>query len=114
MAAMKLLAGNSNRALAEAIAAHLGVPLCRSVVRRFADQEIWVEVLENVRGEDTFVIQSTSAPANDHLMELLIMVDALRRASARRITAVILISATPARIANRVRARPFRPSSSPI
>ncbi len=63
--------------------------LCRSVVRRFADQEIWVEVLENVRGEDTFVIQSTSAPANDHLMELLIMVDALRRASARRITAVI-------------------------
>jgi ribose-phosphate pyrophosphokinase len=89
MAAMKLLAGNSNRALAEAIAAHLGVPLCRSVVRRFADQEIWVEVLENVRGEDTFVIQSTSAPANDHLMELLIMVDALRRASARRITAVI-------------------------
>jgi ribose-phosphate pyrophosphokinase len=89
MAAMKLLAGNSNRALAEAIAAHLGVALCRSVVRRFADQEIWVEVLENVRGEDTFVIQSTSAPANDHLMELLIMVDALRRASARRITAVI-------------------------
>jgi ribose-phosphate pyrophosphokinase len=89
MAAMKLLAGNSNRALAEAIATHLGVALCRSVVRRFADQEIWVEVLENVRGEDTFVIQSTSAPANDHLMELLIMVDALRRASARRITAVI-------------------------
>ena len=89
MAAMKLLAGNSNRALAEAIAAHLGVALCRSVVRRFADQEIWVEVLENVRGEDTFVIQSTSAPANDHLMELLIMIDALRRASARRITAVI-------------------------
>ena len=88
MAAMKLLAGNSNRALAEAIAAHLGVALCRSVVRRFADQEIWVEVLENVRGEDTFVIQSTSAPANDHLMELLIMIDALRRASARRITAV--------------------------
>ena len=89
MAAMKLLAGNSNRALAEAIATHLGVPLCRSVVRRFADQEIWVEVLENVRGQDTFVIQSTSAPANDHLMEVLIMIDALRRASARRITAVI-------------------------
>lgn len=89
MAAMKLLAGNSNRALAEAIAAHLSVPLCRAHVRRFADQEIWVEVLENVRGQDTFVIQSTSFPANDHLMELLIMIDALRRASARRITAVI-------------------------
>ncbi len=89
MAAMKLLSGNSNRPLAEAIAAHLGVPLCRAVVRRFADQEIWVEILENVRGEDVFVIQSTSAPANDHLMELLIIIDALRRASARRITAVI-------------------------
>ena len=88
-AAMKLLAGNSNRALAEAIAAHLGVPLCRAQVRRFADDEIFVEILENVRGEDTFVVQSTSAPANDHLMELLIMIDALRRASARRITAVI-------------------------
>ncbi len=89
MAAMKLIAGNSNRALAEAIAGHLRVSLCRAVVRRFADQEIWVEVLENVRGQDVFVIQSTSAPANDHLMELLIMIDALRRASARRITAVI-------------------------
>ncbi|HXZ17376.1 MAG TPA: ribose-phosphate pyrophosphokinase [Roseiarcus sp.] len=86
---MKLLTGNSNRPLAEAIAAHLGISLCRAVVRRFADQEIWVEVLENVRGQDVFVIQSTSAPANDHLMELLIMIDALRRASARRITAVI-------------------------
>jgi len=89
MALMKLLSGNSNRALAEAIAAYLNLPLCRAVVRRFADQEIWVEILENVRGEDVFVIQSTSAPANDHLMELLIMIDALRRASARRITAVI-------------------------
>jgi ribose-phosphate pyrophosphokinase len=89
MAAMKLLAGNSNRPLAEAIAAHLGIPLCRAQVRRFADQEIWVEVLENVRGQDAFVVQSTSYPANDHLMELLIMIDALRRASARRITAVI-------------------------
>jgi ribose-phosphate pyrophosphokinase len=89
MAAMKLLAGNSNRPLAEAIAAHLGIPLCRAQVRRFADQEIWVEILENVRGQDTFVVQSTSAPANDHLMELLIMIDALRRASARRITAVV-------------------------
>ena len=89
MAAMKLLSGNSNRALAEAIAAYLNLPLCRSVVRRFADQEIWVEILENVRGEDVFVLQSTSAPANDHLMELLIMIDALRRSSARRITAVV-------------------------
>ena len=89
MAAMKLLSGNSNRALSEAIAAYLKLPLCRAVVRRFADQEIWVEILENVRGEDVFVLQSTSAPANDHLMELLIMIDALRRSSARRITAVI-------------------------
>ena len=86
---MKLLSGNSNRALAEAIAAYLRLPLCRAVVRRFADQEIWVEILENVRGEDVFVLQSTSAPANDHLMELLIMIDALRRSSARRINAVI-------------------------
>jgi ribose-phosphate pyrophosphokinase len=85
---MRLLSGNSNRPLAEAIGAYIGIPLCRAVVRRFADQEIWVEILENVRGQDVFVIQSTSAPANDHLMELLIMTDALRRASARRITAV--------------------------
>ena len=86
---MKLVAGNSNRPLAEAIAAYLKLPLTKSVVRRFADMEIFVEILENVRGEDVFVIQSTSAPANDHLMELLIVIDALRRASARRITAVI-------------------------
>jgi len=86
---MKLVAGNSNRPLAEAIAAHLNVPLSKCIVRRFADMEIFVEVQENVRGEDVFVIQSTSAPANDHLMELLILIDALRRASARRITAVI-------------------------
>ncbi|HEY8066056.1 MAG TPA: ribose-phosphate pyrophosphokinase [Methylosinus sp.] len=89
MAAMKILAGNSNRALAEAIAAYVGVPLCRAQVRRFADMEVFVEIQENVRGQDTFVVQSTSAPSNDHLMELLIMIDALRRASARRITAVI-------------------------
>jgi ribose-phosphate pyrophosphokinase len=86
---MKLLAGNSNRALAEAIAAHLSVPLTQAQVRRFADNEIFVVIEENVRGEDVFVIQSTSAPANDHLMELLICIDALVRASARRITAVI-------------------------
>jgi ribose-phosphate pyrophosphokinase len=86
---MKLVAGNSNRSLAEAISQYLEIPLARCTVRRFADQEIFVEVMENVRGEDVFVIQSTSYPANDHLMELLIIIDALRRASARRITAVI-------------------------
>jgi ribose-phosphate pyrophosphokinase len=86
---MKLVAGNSNRPLAEAIAAYLETPLARCIVRRFADMEIFVEVEENVRGEDVFIVQSTSAPANDHLMELLILIDALKRASARRITAVI-------------------------
>ena len=86
---MKLVAGNSNRPLAEAISGYLKVPLARASVRRFADMEIFVEIQENVRGEDVFVIQSTSFPANDHLMELLIMIDALRRASARRITAVV-------------------------
>ena len=86
---MKLVAGNSNRPLAEAIATYLKTPLAKCVVRRFADMEIFVEVQENVRGEDVFVIQSTSAPANDHLMELLIIIDALKRASARRITAVL-------------------------
>jgi ribose-phosphate pyrophosphokinase len=86
---MKLLAGNSNRALADAIAQHLKLPLTKAAVRRFADMEIFVEIQENVRGEDMFVIQSTSFPANDNLMELLIIIDALRRASARRITAVL-------------------------
>ncbi|HEY4807242.1 MAG TPA: ribose-phosphate diphosphokinase, partial [Roseiarcus sp.] len=86
---MKILAGNSNRPLAEAIAAYLGEPLTSCHVRRFADLEIFVEILENVRGRDAFIIQSTSYPANDNLMELLIMIDALRRASAQRITAVI-------------------------
>ncbi|MEW6642528.1 MAG: ribose-phosphate pyrophosphokinase [Pseudomonadota bacterium] len=87
--AIKLVAGNSNPALAEAIAAFLGQPLTKAIVRRFADMEVFVEIQENVRGSDVFVIQSTSYPANDHLMELLIITDALRRASARRITAVI-------------------------
>ncbi|AXK83263.1 ribose-phosphate pyrophosphokinase [Pseudolabrys taiwanensis] len=87
--AIKLVAGNSNPALAQGIAAHLGQQLTKAVVRRFADMEIFVEIQENVRGADVFVIQSTSFPANDHLMELLIIMDALRRASARRITAVI-------------------------
>jgi len=87
--AIKLVAGNSNPALAQAIGDHLKTPLTQAVVRRFADMEIFVEIQENVRGADVFVIQSTSFPANDHLMELLIIIDALRRASARRITAVI-------------------------
>ena len=87
--AIKLVAGNSNPRLAEAIAAYLRTPLTKAVVRRFADMEIFVEILENVRGMDVFVVQSTSYPANDHLMELLIIIDALRRASARRITAVL-------------------------
>lgn len=86
---MKLVAGNSNRALAEAIAAYLNIPLAKCMVRRFADMEVFVEIQENVRGEDVFVLQSTSFPANDHLMELLIMIDALRRSSAKRITAVV-------------------------
>ncbi len=86
---MKIFAGNSNETLAQQVAEHIDVPLGKANVRRFADQEIFVEILENVRGEDCFVLQSTSFPANDNLMELLIMIDALRRASARRITAVI-------------------------
>src|SRR5436853_6680750 len=87
--AIKLVAGNSNPALADAIAAYLATALTKAVVRRFADMEIFVEIYENVRGNDVFVIQSTSYPANDHLMELLIIIDARRRASARRITAVV-------------------------
>jgi ribose-phosphate pyrophosphokinase len=86
---MKILTGNSNRPLAEAISAKLALPLVKANIRRFSDNEIFVEILENVRGEDMFVLQSTSSPANDHLMELLITIDALRRSSARRITAVM-------------------------
>ncbi len=86
---IKIVAGNSNRPLAEAIGAYLETPLTKAVVRRFADMEIFVEIEENVRGRDVFVLQSTSFPANDHLMELLIIIDALKRASARRITATI-------------------------
>lgn len=86
---MKLFCGNSNPRLAEDIAKYLNIPLGKATVRRFADQEIFVELHENVRGRDVYVLQSTSYPANDHLMELLIMIDALRRSSARRITAVI-------------------------
>ena len=86
---MKLLSGNSNVVLAKAIADHLDTPLAQAEFKRFKDNEIFVEIQENVRGEDVFIIQSTSYPANDNLMELLIGIDALRRASARRITAVI-------------------------
>ncbi len=86
---MKLLAGNSNRTLAGAIAQYLDMPLTKAQVRRFADNEVFVTIDENVRGEDVFVIQSTSYPANDNLMELLICIDALKRASGRRITAVL-------------------------
>ena len=86
---MKLLAGNSNRALAEAVASHLDLPLTRAQVKRFADNEVWVTIDENVRGEDVFILQSTNYPANDNLMELLVCIDALKRASAKRITAVM-------------------------
>ena len=86
---MKLLAGNSNPTLTKRIADYLGIEISDVSVRRFADQEIFIEVHENVRGQDVFVVQPTSYPANDHLMELLILIDALRRASARRITAVV-------------------------
>ncbi|NVJ97213.1 MAG: ribose-phosphate pyrophosphokinase [Alphaproteobacteria bacterium] len=86
---MKILTGNSNPELAEAIAAYLNMPLAKAAVKRFSDQEVFVEIHENVRGEDVFLIQPTNFPANDHMMELLVTIDALRRASARRITAVI-------------------------
>jgi ribose-phosphate pyrophosphokinase len=86
---MKLLAGNSNLPLVKSIAAYLELPVTEASVRRFADEEVFVEIHENVRGEDVFVVQSTSFPANDNLMELLICIDALRRASAKRITAVL-------------------------
>jgi ribose-phosphate pyrophosphokinase len=81
---MKLLAGNSNRPLAEAITQHLKLPFTKALVRRFADMEVFVEVQENVRGEDMFVLQSTSYPANDNLMELLVIIDALRTRSDGR------------------------------
>lgn len=86
---MKIVAGNSNLPLAQSVAGDLGISLCQSSIRRFADGEIFVEILENVRGEDMFVMQSTCAPTNDNLMELLVILDALKRGSARRITAVM-------------------------
>src|ERR1700686_2069800 len=87
--AIRLVAGHSNSALAEAIGGGLGTPLTQATVRRLPDMEVFVEIQENVRGADVFILQSTSYPANDHMMELLIIIDALRRASARRITAVV-------------------------
>jgi ribose-phosphate pyrophosphokinase len=89
VARMKILTGNSNRPLAEAMAAYLNLPLTQASIRRFSDMEVFVEIHENVRGEDVFVVQSTSYPANDNLMELLVSIDALKRGSAHRITAVI-------------------------
>ncbi len=86
---MKIVSGNSNRPLAEAICSYLNLPMTKAVVKRFNDMEIFVEIQENVRGQDMFVVQSTSFPTNDHLMELLIIIDALKRASAKRITAVM-------------------------
>ncbi|MBA4118499.1 MAG: phosphoribosylpyrophosphate synthetase [Candidatus Puniceispirillum sp.] len=86
---MKLIAGNSNKPLALAVSKALGVPLTEAVITTYSDKEIFVEIQENMRGEDVFILQSTSYPANDHLMELLLTIDALRRSSARRITAVI-------------------------
>jgi ribose-phosphate pyrophosphokinase len=86
---MKILTGNSNRPLAEAMAAYLNLPLTQASIRRFSDMEVFVEIQENIRGEDVFVVQSTSYPANDNLMELLVCIDALKRSSAHRITAVI-------------------------
>ncbi len=86
---MKLIAGTSNLPLASAISSYLQIPLCQTTFRRFSDMEVFVEIEENIRGEDVFIIQSTSYPANDHLMEMLVALDALRRSSARRVTAVI-------------------------
>lgn len=86
---MRIVACNSNRPLAEAVSVYLGIPLAKAIIRRFSDMEVFVEIQENVRGEDVFVVQSTCFPANDNVMELLVTLDALRRGSARRITAVI-------------------------
>src|ERR1700760_871728 len=86
---MALFTGNANKALGHEIARHLGVPLGEAEVAKFSDGEVNVELIENVRGRDVFIVQSTCPPVNDHLMELLVLVDACRRASAARITAVV-------------------------
>ena len=110
---MKLLAGNSNPPLARAIAEELAAPLTKTQVKRFADNEVFAVIEENVRGEDVFIIQSTSYPANDNLMELLIMTDALVRASARRITAVVPYFGYARQDRKMAAAPPFPPSWSP-
>ena len=86
---MRIIAGNSNLPLSENVSKYLGEKLTDASIRRFADEEVYVEIKENIRGEDVFVIESLSYPANDNLMELLVIIDALKRASAKRITAVI-------------------------
>ena len=86
---MKIVSGNSNKPLSEEISKYLKVPLVKATIKKFPDKEIFVEIQENVRGEDVFVIQSTSFPANDHLMELLVTIDALKRGSAKRIAAIV-------------------------
>ena len=111
---MKILSCNSNRPLAEAIATYLDVSLTKADVKRFADMEVFVEIGENVRGEDVFVIQSTCFPANDNVMELLVALDALRRGSARRVTAVLPITVMQGRTVNRARVRRSRQSFLPI
>ena len=107
---MQVLAGNSNRPLAAAISAYLNIPLTAATIRRFSDMEVFVEIEENVRGEDVFLVQTTSYPANDNLMELLVCLDALKRGSARRITAVVPYSVMRARTARQVRAHRSRQS----
>ena len=107
---MKILSCNSNRPLAEAISAYLSVPLTDAAVRRFSDMEVFAEILENVRGEDVYVIQSTSFPANDNLMELLVCLDALHRGSAKRITAVIPYYGYARQTEKQVHGHRFQPS----
>ena len=111
---MKIMSGNSNRPLTEAIAAYLDMPLTRADVKRFADMEVFVEIQENVRGEDVFVVQSTSYPANDNVMELLVTLDALRRGSARRSLPFCLIMAMRDKIVNQALGHQFPLSCWPI
>ena len=111
---MKLFSGNANKSLAEEIARYLDISLGQCVVKRFADQEIFVEIQENVRGEDVFILQSTSYPANDHLMELLILIDAARSLPHVGLPLFCPISAMPARIVSPARERPYLPNWSPI
>jgi len=111
---MKILTGNSNRPLAEAISAYLNLPLVNASIRRFSDMEVFVEIQENVRGEDMFVVQPTSFPTNDNVMELLVILDALKRSSAKRITAVIPYYGYARQDESPARALRSLPSWSPI